>query len=78
MHELFEKHDLVNKQIDADCNCKQLDSKLCDLIYLLVALIFCHIRRTIIRGFPGAQAFVRWSLYLKLGLNTCFITLNCW
>ena len=40
------RNDLVNKQIDTDCN--QLDSKLCDLISLLVAFIFCHIRRTII------------------------------
>ena len=39
------KYDLVTKQIDADC--RQLDSKLCDLIYLLVALIFCHIWRSI-------------------------------
>ena len=39
------KYDLVNKQIDTDC--RQLDCKLCDLIYLLVALIFCHIRRSI-------------------------------
>ena len=37
-------HDLVNNQIDADC--KQLDSKLCDLIYSLVALIFCYIPRS--------------------------------
>ena len=36
------KHDLVNKQIDTDC--RQLDSNLSDLIYLLVALIFCDIR----------------------------------
>ena len=35
----------MNKKIDADC--KQLDSKLCDLIYLLVALVFCHIWRSI-------------------------------
>ena len=49
IHELHErrgninckKYDLVNKQIDTDC--RQRDSKLCDLIYLLVALIFCHI-----------------------------------
>ena len=34
------KHDLVNKQIDTDG--RQLDSKLCDLIYLLVALILSH------------------------------------
>ena len=39
------KHELVNKQIDTDC--RQLDCKLCDLINLLVALIFCHIRRSI-------------------------------
>ena len=39
------KHDLVNKQIDSDC--RQLYSKLCDLIYLLVALIFCYIPRSI-------------------------------
>ena len=53
IHELHErrgtinckKYDLVNKQIDTDC--RQRDSKLCDLIYLLVALIFCHIWRSI-------------------------------
>ena len=39
------KYDLVNKQIDTGS--RQLDWKLCDLIYLLVALIFCHFRRTI-------------------------------
>ena len=37
------KYDLVNKQIDTDC--RQLDCKLCDSIYLLVTLIFCHICR---------------------------------
>ena len=48
MNELYErsgninctKHDLVNKQIDTDG--RQLDSKLCDLIYLLVSLILSH------------------------------------
>ena len=39
------KHDLVNKQIDTDC--KQFDGKLRDLIYLLVALIFCYICRSL-------------------------------
>ena len=39
------KHNLANKQIDTDCG--QLNGKLCDLIYLLVALIFCHIWRSI-------------------------------
>ena len=34
------KHDLVNKQIDTDC--RQLDCKLCDLIFLLAALIFLN------------------------------------
>ena len=30
------KHDLVNKQIDRDC--KQFDSKFCDLIYFISRL----------------------------------------
>ena len=36
------KYDLVSKQIDTYY--RQLNCKLCDLIYLLVALIFCLIR----------------------------------
>ena len=40
------RYDLVSKKIDTDC--RQLDSKLCDLIYLLVALIFCHVWRSIL------------------------------
>ena len=39
------KCDLVNKEIDTDS--RQVDRKLFDLIHLLVALIFCHIRRSI-------------------------------
>ena len=57
IHELYErrdninckKYDLVNKQIDTDC--KQLNSKLCDLIYLLVAMIFCHIWRGVVNTY---------------------------
>ena len=53
IHELYERrgnlnckrYAFVNKQIDTDC--RQLNWKLCDLIYLLVASIFCHIRRSI-------------------------------
>ena len=41
------KYDLVNKEIDTDS--RQVDRKLFDLIHLLVALIFCHIRRSILR-----------------------------
>ena len=29
-----------------DTDCKQLDCKLCDLIYFLVAFIVCHIRHS--------------------------------
>ena len=36
----------MNKEIDTDS--RQLDRKLFDLIRLLVALIFCHIRRSIV------------------------------
>lgn len=42
---IAKKNDSVNKQIDT--NYKQLHSKECDLIHQLVALIFCHIRRSI-------------------------------
>jgi len=44
---------LVNKQIDTDSG--QLDWKLCDLIYWLVALIFYHIRRSTLTA-PGHLA----------------------
>ena len=35
----------MNKEIGTDS--RQLDRKLFDLIHLLVALLFCHIRRSI-------------------------------
>ena len=38
----------MNKEIDTDS--RQLDRKLFDLIPLLVDLIFCHIRRSILQA----------------------------
>ena len=63
------KYDLVNKQIDTDR--RQLDCKLCDLIYLLVALIFCHIRRSIFTEVECNQGLLQCD-YSNLAEAVCF------
>ena len=62
----------VNKQIDTDC--KQFDGKLRDLIYLLVALIFCYICRSL----NACHSLTSFSILLtseqkKLSLHAFFL-----
>ena len=66
------KYDLVNKQIDTES--KQLDLKLCDFIYLLDALIFCHIwraKRLFKYTFLRIQACVERIKFVFCGIQVC-------
>ena len=57
----------MNKQIATGS--RQRDWKLCDLIYLLVGLIFCHIRRSIMSSASSFLAFMEKTDRSRSGIN---------